>query len=65
MTDPSTGTTWFFDARCWLDAGRGDGATERRLAASLVDPRSLRAAVQYQARTGARGRGRPRACLRS
>ncbi|KAI8463909.1 MAG: Lipase/lipooxygenase [Monoraphidium minutum] len=47
VTDPASGVTWFFDARCWLDRARGDGATERRLRASRTDPRSLRAA-SYQ-----------------
>ena len=45
--DPAA-AAWFFDCRAWLDAARGDGATERRLAASRTDPRTARARVQYQ-----------------
>lgn len=50
MTDAAdpAAAAWFFDCRAWLDAARGDGATERRLVASHTDPRTARARVQYQ-----------------
>lgn len=38
VTDTATGKAWYFAAGCWLDAARGDGATERLLLASDTDP---------------------------
>jgi len=50
VTDPTTSTTWFFDARRWLEGA----APQCCLKASVVDPRSLRPpVVQYQVRCSA------------